>query len=60
MSGKRKRVAVSLQIKLDVIKRFDQGETIKKVTSNLGVGEVTVGDWKTVGKLKSGVHRELR
>jgi transposase-like protein len=24
----------------------DQGETIKKVASDLGVGEVTVGDWR--------------
>jgi transposase len=46
MSGKWKCVVMSLQIKLDVIKRLDQGETIKKVTSDLGVGEVTVGDWK--------------
>jgi hypothetical protein len=36
MSGKRKRVVVSLQIKLDAIKRMDQGETIKKVASDLG------------------------
>jgi hypothetical protein len=37
-----------------------QGETIKKVTSDLGVGEVTVGTGRErEGKLKSGVHREL-
>jgi hypothetical protein len=31
---------------LNAIKRLHQGETIRKVTSDLGVGEVTVGDWK--------------
>jgi hypothetical protein len=36
MNGKQKRVVVSLQIKLDAIKRMDQGETIKKVASDLG------------------------
>jgi transposase-like protein len=46
MSGKRKRVVVSLDMKLNAIKRLDQGETIKKVASDLGVGEVTVGDWR--------------
>jgi hypothetical protein len=30
MSVKRKRVVVSLQIKLDATKHLDQGETIKK------------------------------
>lgn len=28
---------------------MDKGEIIKKVASNLGVGEITVGDWKRKG-----------
>uniref|UniRef100_A0A1B6LHZ8 HTH CENPB-type domain-containing protein n=1 Tax=Graphocephala atropunctata TaxID=36148 RepID=A0A1B6LHZ8_9HEMI len=46
MSGKRKRIVVSLETKLKAIERLDKGETIKKVAAELGVGEVTVGDWK--------------
>ena len=46
MSEKRKRVVLSLQDKLNAIKRLDHGEIIKKVPSDLGVGEVTVGDWR--------------
>lgn len=46
MSAKRKRTVVSLETKLQAINRLDKGETIKKVASDLGVGEVTVGDWR--------------
>lgn len=46
MSGKRKRVVVSLETKFNAIKRLDNGESIKKVAADLGVGEVTVGDWR--------------
>lgn len=46
MSGKRKRVVVSLETKLNAVKRLDNGESIKKVATDLGVGEVTVGDWR--------------
>ena len=46
MSEKRKHVVLSLQDKLNAIERLDRGETIKKVASDLGVGEVTVGDWR--------------
>lgn len=46
MSGKRKHVSVSLDVKLETLKRLDAGESIKKLASELGVGEVTVGDWR--------------
>jgi hypothetical protein len=41
MSAKRKRTVVSLETKLQAINRLDKGETIKKMASDLGVGEVT-------------------
>lgn len=43
---KRKHNFVSLEKKLDAIKRLDQGQTLRKVASELGVGEATVWDWK--------------
>lgn len=46
MKGKRKRVVVSLEKKLEALKRLDQGQKIKRVASELGVGEATVSDWR--------------
>jgi hypothetical protein len=46
MSGKRKTVVVSLETKFNAIKRLDSGESIKKMAADLGVGEVTVGNWR--------------
>lgn len=46
MSGKRKSTIVSIETKLNAIKRFDKGESIKKVAKELGVGKVTLGDWR--------------
>lgn len=46
MSGKRKRMVVSLETKLSAIKRLDNGESLRKVAADLGVGEVTVCDWR--------------
>lgn len=46
MSGKRKRVVVSLETKWNALKRLDKGESIKKIAVELGVGKVIVGDWK--------------
>lgn len=43
---KRKRIVVSLEVKLKAIQRLDAGETIKNVAKSCGVSEVTVGDWK--------------
>jgi hypothetical protein len=44
MRAKRKTTFLSLETKLQAINRLDKGETIQKVASDLGVGEVTVGD----------------
>lgn len=46
VSRKRKHVAVSLEKKLEAVKRLDQGEPLKKVARELGVGEATVWDWR--------------
>lgn len=58
MSGKRKRVVVSLETKFNAIKRVDNGESIKNVAAELGVGEVTVGDWRRKREDKS-CHKRL-
>uniref|UniRef100_H9GL84 HTH CENPB-type domain-containing protein n=1 Tax=Anolis carolinensis TaxID=28377 RepID=H9GL84_ANOCA len=46
MATKRKKIFVSMEQKLEALKRLDKGETIKKVANDYGVGKVTVGDWK--------------
>lgn len=46
MSGKAKRRFVPIKIKLEALKRLDNGETLKKLAAEYGVGEVTVGDWR--------------
>lgn len=45
-SEKRKKVVVSIETKLEALKRLDRGETMQQIASDLGVGRVTVGDWK--------------
>jgi len=45
MSAKRKHVRLTLEEKIDAIRRVEKDETIKKVAQELGVGAVTVGDW---------------
>lgn len=44
MATKRKKVVVSMEQKLEAIKRLDKGETMQKVADDFGVGRVTVGD----------------
>lgn len=46
MSGKTKRKFVSVHTKLEALKRLDNGEAMKKLAVEYGVGEVTVGDWR--------------
>lgn len=43
---KRKRVVVSTSKKLEAIKRFNNGESLKKIALEFGVGETPVGDWR--------------
>lgn len=44
--GKRKRVVVSMELRLEALKRIDKGESLKSIALSFGVGESTVGDWK--------------
>lgn len=46
MSTKRKKVVVSIERKLEALKRLDKGESLKKIANELGVGRVTISDWK--------------
>lgn len=46
MSQKRKKVVVSVEKKLEAIRRLDKGEIIRNVAADYGVGETTVGDWR--------------
>lgn len=44
--GKRKKIVVSMQKRLEAIFRMDKGETLKSIAAEYGVGATTVGDWK--------------
>jgi len=39
-------VSFSLDVKRRTLKRLDEGKSIKKIVKELGVGEVTVGNWR--------------
>uniref|UniRef100_K7F4N8 HTH CENPB-type domain-containing protein n=1 Tax=Pelodiscus sinensis TaxID=13735 RepID=K7F4N8_PELSI len=43
---REKKVVLSIEQKLEALKRLDKGESMLKIASELGVGRVTVGDWK--------------
>lgn len=45
MSGKGKIKYVSIKDKLNALKIIDQGETLRKIAADYGVGETTEGDW---------------
>lgn len=45
-NGKRKHVVVSLEKKLDALRRLDRGEPMRRVANELGVGGATVWDWR--------------
>lgn len=44
MSCERKRVVVSIEIKLKALEQLDKGQSVKSVALGLGVGETTVKD----------------
>ena len=50
MATKRQKVVVSMEQKLEAIKRLDKGETMQNVADDFGVGRVTVGDWKKTNR----------
>lgn len=43
---KRKKLVILIETKLEALKWLDTGESINKIVANLGVGEVTVRDWR--------------
>jgi hypothetical protein len=43
-SAKRRKVVLSMEQKLEALKRLDNRETMQKVASECGVGSITVGD----------------
>ena len=45
-STKRKRVTLTIEQKLDILKKLDQGSTISSIASEFGVGKSTVFDIK--------------
>ena len=45
---KRKHIVVSIEKRLDVLKRVDRGESLKSIASSFGVGESTVCDWEKI------------
>lgn len=46
LSGKWKHVVIFLNEKLELIRQLEDGESIRKVVNDLGVGVVTVKQWK--------------
>lgn len=43
---KRKRIVCTLQKKLEVLQRLDNGESVQKLSCELGIGVTTIKDWK--------------
>lgn len=46
--GKRKKIVVSMQKRLEAIFRMDKGESLKSIAAEYGVGATTVGDGKKI------------
>lgn len=46
MATKRKKVVVTMDKRLDALRRIDKGESLKAIAEELGVGTSTVSDWK--------------
>lgn len=44
--NKRKRVVITIEQKLEAIRRLDKGDLLKNVASDLGVGVSTISEWK--------------
>ncbi|KAK9753286.1 Tc5 transposase DNA-binding domain [Popillia japonica] len=45
-TNKRKRVVISLQEKLKAVRRLDNGDLLKNIANDLGVGVRTVAEWR--------------
>ncbi|XP_053949417.1 jerky protein homolog-like [Anastrepha ludens] len=46
MSAKRKRIVVSMDTRLKVLRRIDNGESVVKICAEFNVGKSTVNDWR--------------
>ncbi|XP_054745780.1 jerky protein homolog-like [Anastrepha obliqua] len=46
MSAKRKRIVVSMDTRLKVLRRIDNGESVAKICAEFSVGKSTVNDWR--------------
>jgi transposase-like protein len=42
---KEKKMVLSIEKKLEALKRINKGNSMQKIASELGVRRVTVGDW---------------
>ena len=45
MSARRKRVVITIEQKLEVVRRIKNGEILRNVAADFGVGISTVSDW---------------
>jgi transposase len=53
MSAKRKRVVIIIEQKLEAARRIKNGEILRNVAADFGVGISTVSDWvKSKSKLE--------
>ena len=44
---------MSMELRLEALKRIDKGESLKSIALSFGVGESTVGDWKKRSEIES-------
>lgn len=51
MATKRKRIVCTIEQKLKVLQRLDKGESVAKLSSELGVGVTKIKDWKKPEKI---------
>jgi transposase len=53
MSAKPKRVVITIEQKMDAVRRIKNGEILRNVAADFGVGILTVSDWvKSKSKLE--------
>jgi transposase len=45
MSAKRKHVVITIEQKLEAMRRIENGEILRNVAADFGVGISTVSDW---------------
>lgn len=45
MTGKRKRVVITIEQKIEAVKQVENGRLLRNVAADYGVGVSTVSDW---------------